>query len=119
MNAVTKQTTVTPEMMEEFLRLKKENDELRAANIRAMSGSTGGIKVSAKGAVSFYGVGRFPITLYKEQWEKVFEKVDSLKQFIVLADKYLASKGGESKLYTETEVANINAELAKSIGGGK
>ena len=40
------------------------------------------MKVSQKGAVSVYGLGRFPVTLYKEQWEKLLTKKDDILEFI-------------------------------------
>ena len=40
------------------------------------------IKVSAKGAVSMYGMGRWPVTLYRSQWERLIESVDQIKAFI-------------------------------------
>ena len=40
------------------------------------------LQVSQKGAVSLYGMGRFPVTLYKEQWEKVFAHMEVIQQFI-------------------------------------
>lgn len=39
-------------------------------------------KVSDKGGVSVYGLGRFPVTLYYEQWVKLLSKIDDLKRFI-------------------------------------
>ena len=68
----------------ELDRLKAENEELKT---RASRG--GGIKVSEKGGVSVYGLGRFPVTLYKEQWMKLLGMADEIKAFI---------KENESKL---------------------
>ena len=50
--------------------LKAELERLRTENAALKRGASSGIrmKVSEKGAVSVYGMGRFPITLYKEQW---------------------------------------------------
>ncbi len=39
-------------------------------------------KVSEKGAVSVYGLGRFPVTLYYEQWIRLLENADALRQFL-------------------------------------
>jgi len=39
-------------------------------------------KVSEKGAVSVYGLGRFPVTLYYEQWVRLLEQVDQLRAFL-------------------------------------
>lgn len=77
-------------MMAEIARLKAENDKLVKAKTL-----TGGIKVSPKGAVSVYGLGRFPITLYSSQWETLFTKVEDIKLFIVNNMGQLKVKGEE------------------------
>lgn len=51
------------------------------------------LKVSEKGAVSVYGLGRFPVTLYAEQWQAVFEKADDIAAFITANSSRLKSKG--------------------------
>ena len=61
----------------ELERVKAENERLRRTASRGMS-----IKVSEKGGVSVYGLGRFPVTLYKEQWEKLLDMADELRAFI-------------------------------------
>lgn len=50
------------------------------------------LKVSAKGGVSVYGLGRFPITLYKEQWTKLLEQADAIREFIKENDEKLKTK---------------------------
>ncbi len=65
--------------------LKAELDKLRAENesLKAQrKGSPTSIKVSEKGAVSVYGLGRFPVTLYQEQWQKLLGMADEIKAFI-------------------------------------
>ena len=49
-------------------------------------------KVSAKGAVSLYGLQRFPVTLYAEQWAQVFEKAPAIQAFIKANQGQLATK---------------------------
>jgi len=61
----------------ELERLRKQAAVREAQEKRGLS-----FKVSEKGAVSVYGLGRFPVTLYQEQWEKLFSAVDDLKHFI-------------------------------------
>jgi len=63
----------------ELARLRAENEALKAQ--RRQSGVLT-FKVSDKGAVSVYGLGRFPVTLYQEQWDKLIAGVDELKRFI-------------------------------------
>jgi hypothetical protein len=74
----------------ELERLKAENEQLKT---RAARG--GGIKVSEKGGVSVYGLGRFPVTLYKEQWMKLLGMADEIKAFIKENDSKLKAKDKE------------------------
>ena len=64
--------------------LKAEIERLKAENERLKSPARGQIslKVSEKGGVSLYGLGRFPVTLYKEQWAKLLATGDQIKSFI-------------------------------------
>jgi len=66
-------------MQAELDRLKAENEKLKQQKVR--TGSTS-MKVSEKGAVSVYGLGRFPVTLYQEQWLKLLGLSDDIKSFI-------------------------------------
>ena len=61
----------------ELEKLKAENASLKRARNAGIT-----FKVSEKGAVSVYGLGRFPVTLYKEQWERLMAASDQLKGFI-------------------------------------
>jgi hypothetical protein len=72
----------------ELERLRAENQALKAKATRAT-----GIKVSEKGAVSVYGLGRFPVTLYKEQWLKLLGMADDIKKFILENESRLRVKG--------------------------
>lgn len=71
----------------ELERLKKENAELKKAPARGLS-----LKVSQKGAVSVYGMGRFPVTLYKEQWLKLLDLSDEIRDFIKENESQLKTK---------------------------
>lgn len=57
--------------------------ELEAKLARALKPKTNTIKVSPKGGVSVYGLGKFPVTLYASQWEKLFTMQEDIKEFIV------------------------------------
>lgn len=50
-------------------------------------------KVSAKGAVSLYGMGRWPVTLYAEQWQRVLGEADAIRAFIKANAASLSTKG--------------------------
>lgn len=75
------------DMAAELAKLRAENAALKAG--RKPSGL---IKVSAKGAISVYGLGRFPVTLYKSQMLKFLDMVDQIRQFMVDHDAELANK---------------------------
>lgn len=66
--------------------LRRELEEMRAQNAalkaKAASRLTLSFKVSDKGAVSVYGLGRFPVTLYQEQWDRLLAKTDELRTFM-------------------------------------
>jgi hypothetical protein len=72
----------------EVERLRAENEALKAKISRPTS-----IKVSEKGAVSVYGLGRFPVTLYKEQWLKLLSMAEDIKTFIAENEARLKVKG--------------------------
>ena len=61
----------------ELERLRAENEKLKNRNTRGVS-----LKVSEKGGVSVYGLGRFPVTLYKEQWTKLLDMAEDIRTFI-------------------------------------
>jgi hypothetical protein len=72
--------------------VEAELARLRAENERLKRGRGTTIKVSEKGGVSVYGLGRFPVTLYKEQWLKLLDMADELRAFIRDNDAVLKSK---------------------------
>jgi hypothetical protein len=76
--------------------LKTELERLRAENERLKNRQTRGVslKVSEKGGVSVYGLGRFPVTLYKEQWARLLDMADDIRAFI---------RENESKLKAKSE----------------
>jgi hypothetical protein len=75
--------------------LKAELERLKAENERLKSGGRGAsLKVSEKGGVSVYGLGRFPVTLYKEQWTKLLALADEIRAFIKEHDAELKAKPG-------------------------
>ena len=75
--------------------LKAELERLRNENAALKKGAARGIsmKVSEKGALSLYGMGRFPVTLYKEQWLKLLDVADDIRTFITAHEGQLKSKG--------------------------
>lgn len=78
------------DVLEELQRLRAENETLRKHQ-QAPHGLS--FRVSEKGAVSVYGMGRFPVTLYQEQWDKLFSAIDDLKAFIDSNRPQLKKKG--------------------------
>jgi hypothetical protein len=71
----------------ELERLKAENERLKSQRGRSVS-----LKVSEKGGVSVYGLGRFPVTLYKEQWAKLLSMADEIRTFIAENESSLKAK---------------------------
>ena len=71
----------------ELERLRAENAALKARGSRGVS-----LKVSEKGGVSVYGLGRFPVTLYKEQWTKLLDMAEEIRAFIRAHDHELKAK---------------------------
>src|SRR5437588_12180375 len=66
----------TEELEAELVRLRQENEQLKATK------RTESIRVSEKGGVSAYGLGRFPVTLYPEQWDRLIGRGDEIRTFI-------------------------------------
>ena len=75
------------ELQNELQRLREENERLKKGNAKGLS-----LKVSEKGGVSVYGLGRFPVTLYKEQWTKLLDMSDEIRSFIQSNENHLKSK---------------------------
>jgi hypothetical protein len=74
------------ELQAEIERLRAENESLKRPR-----GQTS-LRVSEKGALSVYGLGRFPVTLYREQWEKLLGMTDEIRRFIQENDQQLKKK---------------------------
>ena len=78
---------MTEDMKSELERLRAENEALKKTSSKGLS-----MKVSEKGALSVYGLGRFPVTLYKEQWIKLLGIAEEIKSFISENDSRLKAK---------------------------
>ena len=70
-------TTSPDDTAAELERLRAENERLKRTASRGIT-----LKVSEKGGLSVYGLGRFPVTLYKEQWTKLLDMADEIRAFI-------------------------------------
>lgn len=75
------------EMRKELERLRAENQALKKTSSKGLS-----LKVSEKGGLSVYGLGRFPVTLYKEQWNKLLDMADEIRAFLKANDARLKTK---------------------------
>ncbi|MBC7419215.1 MAG: hypothetical protein H7328_00670 [Bdellovibrio sp.] len=80
---------MSDDMKAELERLRAENEALKS---KKADRGTLSMKVSEKGALSVYGMGRFPVTLYKEQWLKLLGITEELKSFIAANDDKLKTK---------------------------
>ena len=79
----------TPE--QRLARLEAENKALREQIEERRPGHLR-LKVSEKGGLSIYGLGRFPVTLYKEQWVRLLDHGDEIKLFLKENDQLLKAK---------------------------
>jgi len=75
------------ELKKELEKLRAENEALKKRTSKGLS-----IRVSEKGAVSVYGLGRFPTTLYKEQWLRLLDMAEDIRSFIQENATQLKSK---------------------------
>jgi hypothetical protein len=76
------------ESLSEVERLRAEIAALKRASSRGLT-----LKISEKGGLSVYGLGRFPVTLYKEQWVRLLDLADDIRAFIKANEDSLKSKG--------------------------
>ena len=72
---------------EKLARLEAENQALKTKRTGQLS-----LKVSEKGGLSVYGLGRFPVTLYKKQWVKLLAFTDEIQKFLKENDHFLKAK---------------------------
>ncbi len=80
---------MSEDLQKEIERLKAENEKLKTDKKKPRDIS---FKVSQKGAVSAYGLGRFPVTLYKEQWHRLLDQKEELLEFISENEDSLKTK---------------------------
>ena len=76
------------ELRRELERLRAENEALKNRDRRALR-----LQVSEKGGVSLYGIRRFPVTFYKEEWEKILGMEAEIRAFMGEHSKELKTKG--------------------------
>ena len=79
-------------MAEEDLRAELERLKVENATLKSRSSKGVSLKVSEKGGVSVYGLGRFPVTLYKEQWTKLLDMAEDIRSFLQEHDAELKTK---------------------------
>ncbi len=80
---------MSDDMKAELERLRAENEALKAKEKRGTY-----LKVSEKGGVSLYGMRRFPITFYREEWDRILGLSDEIRAFIQANAAQLKTKGG-------------------------
>ena len=81
----------TSAIQAELAKLRAENEALKA---KAQKQATARIrlKVSERGALSVYGLGRFPVTLYRGQWERLLSMSSDIQEFILDNSASLTTK---------------------------
>lgn len=77
------------ELRMELEKLREENENLKTKKVVSADIT---FKVSPKGAISVYGMGRFPVTLYKQQWEKLLSRASDLLEFMRANESKLSTK---------------------------
>jgi hypothetical protein len=83
-------TQTDEDMRRELERLKAENEALKATNRKVMR-----LQVSEKGGVSLYGIRRFPVTFYKEEWDRILGMADEILAFLGENESKLKKPRGE------------------------
>ena len=78
---------MSDDLKAELERLRAENAALKKVGAKGVS-----MKVSEKGGLSIYGLGRFPVTLYKEQWTKLLDMSEEIRTFLREHDSELKTK---------------------------
>jgi hypothetical protein len=78
---------MSDDMKAELERLRAENESLKKGKEKGLS-----MKVSEKGGLSVYGLGRFPVTLYKEQWTRLLDMSEEIREFIRMNNDRLKAK---------------------------
>lgn len=90
-NGIGPVTAASKATMAEITRLRAENEKLRMARVNTPIT----MKISGKKALSIYGLGRFPVTLYREQWEKLATSMSAIQVFIGQHASELAVKASK------------------------
>ncbi len=72
---------------QKLARLEEENKALKQRRTGQLY-----LKVSEKGGLSVYGLGRFPVTLYKEQWKRLLDFTNEIRTFLQENDHLLKAK---------------------------
>jgi hypothetical protein len=75
------------DMKAELERLRAENDALKKTKEKGLT-----LKIGEKGGLSVYGLGRFPVTLYKEQWLRLLDMNGEIRKFIEVNNDKLKTK---------------------------
>jgi hypothetical protein len=87
---------LTPDQGTELERLRAELAQVKAKLDRICKARATNLRISEKGGISVYGLARYPITLYANQWETLLAQTDQILHFIEVNRARLASKDGES-----------------------
>lgn len=78
--------------MTDLSKLSREQLEALVAKMAAGSDRKLSLKVTEKGGVSLYGLGRFPVTLYASQWDKLIAAIDQVRAFVDANRALLSTK---------------------------
>lgn len=99
------------DLLAKLAKLEAENAKLKASNSHGVT-----VKPGAKGNLSLYGLGRFPVTLYGSQWSVIIDNVETIRTAIEVAEdlKCLAVKGAPMSLDDDL-LASLRAKFATEL----
>ncbi len=80
-------TITDPELRKQYEALLAENEALKTKKVKPLT-----FKVGEKGALSMYGMGRFPVTLYKQQWRRLLDNANLIEEALKEHDSKLKVK---------------------------
>lgn len=101
---------ITPEMWATFSAEQRAAIAKVAEQARMMAEPKVTLKVSNKGAVSLYGFGRWPVTLYSSQMSKLLDMADEIRAFIRANEGALRQKGEDDAAYTKRTGRVVKAD---------
>jgi hypothetical protein len=93
--------------------LKAQLAEAKAENHRLKNKAKNGLRVSEKGCVSLYGIRKFPVTFYAQEWENILDSADAIRAFIVEHPELKRKVKATDAPTEQSELADMVDELVE------